>query len=101
LAYDEDAIVMPLSGEAARRRAQILELLNTFPPFTEFDQNSLELEGLGDLAYSRDEYWWKPEIPGVPGARQTGKALTIWRRQADGSWKMFREMWNTDAAAAV
>jgi ketosteroid isomerase-like protein len=29
---------------------------------------------------------------------EAGKYITIYQRQADGSWKMARDIWNSDAA---
>jgi hypothetical protein len=29
----------------------------------------------------------------------TGKFVTVWRKQVDGSWKIAYDIWNTDIAA--
>ena len=99
-AYDRDAIVMPPNGAAVEGYEAILALLRTFPPFTDYDQHSVEMEGLGDLVYSRDVYYWSPEIPGQTPARDEGKAVVIWRKQRDGTWKVFREIWCSDSPPA-
>ena len=40
----------------------------------------------------------QPKQPGAPAmAPEKGKYLAVWKKQADGSWKKLREVWNTDA----
>jgi len=34
---------------------------------------------------------------GGPSMDEAGKYITIYQRQADGSWKMARDIWNSDA----
>ena len=57
------------------------------------------MEGFGDFAFSRDEYSATMAPPGQSASKDKGKVITIWRKQADGSWKMFWEIWNSDLPA--
>jgi len=100
-AYDEDAIVMPPNGPAVHGRAALLAFLEAFPPFSDHRQESLEMDGSGDFAYLRDVYSVALLPPGIPPFQETGKVITIWRRQVDGSWKVYREIWNSDSPAAA
>jgi ketosteroid isomerase-like protein len=35
--------------------------------------------------------------PGAPGpVNDRGKYMVVWKRQADGSWKIHRDMFNTN-----
>jgi ketosteroid isomerase-like protein len=99
LAYDRDAIVMAPNAPAIRGHKAIIAFWEAFPPVSDFNQESLEMEGLGDLALSRDEYWFTMTLPGQSALKDKGKAIMIWRKQADGSWKVFREIWNSDLPA--
>jgi ketosteroid isomerase-like protein len=56
-----------------------------------------ELEGRGDVAYARGSYSMKIAVPGAPApVDEKGKYVEIWRRQADGSWKLARDIFNSD-----
>ena len=99
LAYDRDAIVMAPNAPAVRGHEAITAFLETFPPFSDFKQESLEMEGFGDLAFSRDEYSFTMTLPGKSALKDKGKAIMIWRKQTDGSWKVYREIWNSDLPA--
>ena len=99
LAYDRDAIMMAPNAPAVRGHEAILASLKLFPFFSDFRQESLEMEGFGDLAFSRDEYSFTMTLPGQSALKDKGKVIMIWRKQADGSWKVFREIWNSDLPA--
>ncbi|MCU0789268.1 MAG: DUF4440 domain-containing protein, partial [Verrucomicrobia bacterium] len=98
-AYDEDAILMPPDMPAVRGREAILAFLQAFPVFSGHRQTSLEADGAGDFIFTRDAFSCTLTLPGAPPTFYAGKALTIWRRQADGEWKMFREIWNREPPA--
>jgi len=57
--------------------------------------SSVETVGVGDLAYHAFTYTWRvtPRVGGE-GKVSSGKGLHILRRQADGSWRIAREIWN-------
>jgi len=91
--------MMPPNAPAVRGHEALTAAGDPFPPFSDFRQESLEMEGFGDLAFSRDEYSVTIAPPGKPVFKDKGKVITIWRKQPDGSWKMFREIWNSDLPA--
>jgi ketosteroid isomerase-like protein len=97
--YDEQAMILPPDGPSVQGHEALLALMMAFPPFFDHQQESQELDGAGDLLYSRDTISVTFASPGAPPSKYCGKTLTIWRRQADGSWKMYREMWNSDYPA--
>lgn len=99
--YDEEAILMPPDAAAVWGHVAILAYLEAFPAFSDHKQESLELTGLGDLVCSRDVFSVTLAPAGLAPIRYTGKALTIWRKQAAGSWKMYREIWNSDRPPAA
>ena len=57
---------------------------------------SAEVAASGDLGFSYGT--WSFEGPGADGqtGRATGKYLTVWRRQADGSWKVIADIGSPD-----
>ena len=50
----------------------------------------------GDLAYSTGTYALSYSDPSGRRVTERGKYLEVWRRQADGSWKMVVESFNAD-----
>jgi len=94
--YAEDAIVLPSNQAAVQGRAAIQAALEAFPPISNSQFQVLEIEGLGDLAYSRGTYSMTVTPAGAAPIEDRGKYIEIWRKQADGSWKILRDIWNSD-----
>ncbi len=59
-----------------------------------------DIRGTGSLAVVRGTFreHWTPREGGVTTV-QSGRWLTVWERQAEGRWKITREMWNLEQAA--
>jgi len=57
-----------------------------------------EVEGRGDLAYSRGRYILDlaPKVKGAAPAHDEGKFLEILRRQPDGTWRYAIDMYSSD-----
>lgn len=53
----------------------------------------------GELAYSSGTYQLSYNDPSGKPVTERGKYIEIWRRQADGSWKMVLESFNSDTPA--
>jgi ketosteroid isomerase-like protein len=94
--YAEDAILLPPNQAAVQGKAAIQAWMEAFPPFSNFQEQSLEIEGQGDLAYDRGTYSMTVIPPGAAPIEDHGKYLTIWRKQDDGSWKVQRGTFNSD-----
>jgi len=94
--YTEDAIELPPNQAALQGKAAIQAGDEAFPPFSNFQEQSLEIEGQGDLAYDRGTYSMTVTPPGAAPIEDRGKYLAIWRKQADGSWKTSHLIYNSD-----
>jgi ketosteroid isomerase-like protein len=94
--YTDDAIQLPPNQTAVQGKAAMQAWLEAFPPFSNFKEESLEIQGQGDLAYDRGTYSMTVTPPGLAPIEDHGKYLTIWRKQADGSWKVARAIFNSD-----
>ena len=71
--------------------------VTTLPAVSNAKGAVTDVVGYGDLAYSRGNYSMTLTIPGVPmPIEEQGKFVQIYRKQADGSWKMTREIYNSD-----
>ena len=94
--YEDDAIVLPPNQAAVQGKAAIQAWDEAFPPFSNFQEQSVEIEGRGDLAYDRGTYSMTMTPPGAAPIEDHGKYLTIWHKQAGGLWKVSRVMFNSD-----
>jgi ketosteroid isomerase-like protein len=94
--YTEDAIQLPPNQAAVQGKAAIQAWEEAFPPFSNFQAQSLEIGGQGDVAYDRGTYSMTMTPPGAASIEDHGKYLTILRKQADGSWKISRLIYNSD-----
>ena len=94
--YEDDAIELPPNQAAVQGKAAIQAWDEAFPPFSNFQGQSLEIEGRGDLAYDRGTYSMTITPPGATPIEDHGKYLSIWRKQAGGLWKVSRVMFNSD-----
>jgi uncharacterized protein (TIGR02246 family) len=56
----------------------------------------------GDLAVARGTFVSKatPKTPGGAVMDDQGKFIAVFRREADGTWKCFTDIWNTDRPVA-
>jgi ketosteroid isomerase-like protein len=100
--YTQDAIVLRPHAPAVQGRDAIQQWLATVPSISNAKGQSVEIMGYGDLAYLRGTYSMTFTIPGVPTPiDERGKVLQIYRKQSDGSWKMTREIYNSDLPLPV
>lgn len=93
----DDAVVNPPNEPAVKGRAAIRAWLEKFPPITEFKLNNVKMEGREDLAYVLGTYTMTIAPPGAPGpVKDSGKFVTVLRRQADGQWLVAVDMFSSD-----
>lgn len=98
--YDANVVVMapnaPASTGLAENEKGIRDFLSAFT-VKDFTVTANEVMVAGDMVISRST--WKMTIApkaGGPDMPDNGKSLTVWKQQADGSWKIFRDIWNSD-----
>ena len=96
----EDAVVYPPNEPAVNGRAAIRAWMEKFPPITEFKLVHVKVEGREDLAYVLGTYAMTIAPPGAPGpVKDSGKFVTVVRRQADGRWLAAVDMFSSDLPA--
>lgn len=88
---------MPLAdGKNATRAA--IEQVESLPGIEVGWSPSLaDVSEGGDLGYTIGAYFMNMDGPEGGRIRIDGKYLTVWRRQADGSWKVTADMFNPNA----
>lgn len=102
--YADGAVQLPPNGPIRVGKEAIHSALRM-----DFDQYIHEAADVaedvrvaGDLAFARGIYTTKmtPKVPGAAIVDGKGKWLTAYRRQADGSWKIVVDIWNSDLPVA-
>lgn len=102
--YAAGALVLYPNQPAVVGRAAILAYFKTF--FDQFGQELFELTSeeiqiAGSRAFDRGAVRWRRVLrAGGDPVEEHGKYLVILQRQADGSWKIARDMDNSDRPLA-
>jgi uncharacterized protein (TIGR02246 family) len=98
--YTEDATLLPpgaamVQGLPAVRESWVASFAEG--GFT-LNLSTVSVDGAGEFAYEIGT-WSMPAAEGEGGAVEQGKYLVVWKRGADGSWKLHADIWNTSAPA--
>jgi ketosteroid isomerase-like protein len=97
--YAEDAMVLPPNRPAVQGRGEMQKFFSGVPKLAEFSQSVAEIEGRGDLAYSRGAFETVMVPPGAKTpTKNKGKVMMIWRKRPEGSWLATRLIWSSDLA---
>jgi ketosteroid isomerase-like protein len=94
--YTADALLLPPNEPAAKGRAAIEAALRAWPRMSQITIEGSDLIGSGDMAYTCGAYTATFHPPGAPAAPDKGKFVAIWRKDADGAWRMTRDCFNSD-----
>ncbi len=95
--FAPDGRFLPPNEPSVVGRDAILAWLNRYPPINAFTAVVDEVGGSGDVAYIRGHYAITVTPPGATRAvSDTGKYLTVNRRQPDGSWSIIADIFNSD-----
>jgi len=99
--YSPDAVLGPPNTPAAVGREALLRWARTLPPITSFTLTELDIDGRGDLAFVHGRYHMVVQPAGAPASPDSGKYIEVWRKQANGSWKISRDVFNSDVPLPV
>jgi len=99
--YAPDAQVLMPNMPAFIGEEAIVKAYSTGAPPKNFKVSDLVIEGHGDVALTRGTY--EGDWPAASGAlvHDKGKFLDAAKKQADGSWKLVYDVWNSDAPPAA
>lgn len=59
-----------------------------------WEPDHAEVAASGDLGWTTGTYVARRAEPGAEGTRQTGRYVSIWRKDADGRWKVVMDLGN-------
>ena len=97
--YADDAVVMFPGEPAWRGRGEIgangVKLLRS-AKFSDMKLNTANVDVAGDYAIETGSFEWTVTPNGGKPMHDKGKYLTVWKKQADGSWKVYRDINNSD-----
>src|SRR5881397_2520025 len=98
--YAADAIVMPPNASSATTKEAIRsawkEMLTTPGAAISWKATKVEVAKAGDLAYVSGTYEeTMTDASGKP-VKDRGKYVEVWEKQADGTWKVVADIWNSD-----
>lgn len=91
---DEDAVILPPNVERIETHPKIRAFVEGFPRITVNRIDLIDVDGCGDFAYAQGRY----EVTAA-GFSDRGKVIKLWRKRVDGSWRLFRDIWNSDLPA--
>ena len=94
--YTEDAAIFPEGTPAIVGREPIRRYW-TLPPNRRITRHVLmpdRIDIVGDVAHDYGRFQIAGETDGTPWGPSFGKYLVVWRRGADGRWRMHLDMWN-------
>lgn len=98
--YSDDARLMPAAKPAINGKQGIRtewEAIFKIPDFeNKSERKGLEVAASRDLAYTTGTY--TATLRGEDGAivQEPGKWVSVWKKQADGSWRIIIDIYNTD-----
>jgi uncharacterized protein (TIGR02246 family) len=100
--FADDVVVMMPNEPAKRGRdAARKGFASTFQPgiVKDFSLKTDDVAVGGDLAVETGAYEMTLQPRGAKEIKDNGKYITVWKRQADGSWKIIRDMVSSDLPA--
>jgi ketosteroid isomerase-like protein len=97
--FAEDAVFMPPNDTTLYGKAEVRawhEEYSRYFRVAAFTLPQLDVTISGDWAVETSSYMIAI-IPAPNGSRirDDGRVLAIWKRQADGSWKIWQQLWNS------
>ena len=97
--YDNDAVSMMTGQPAWRGNAEIVKQGSAFLQAVKISDvkfNTTSVDVSGDYAIETGTYEMTATPKGAKPTPDKGKYLTVWKKQADGSWKVYRDISNSD-----
>jgi uncharacterized protein (TIGR02246 family) len=98
--YSEDAALFPPDAERVDGRADIQAFWKKAieDGMSDLTLKAVEVEGSDDVAFEVGEASFSaPNQSGTP-AQATIKYIVVWRKGADDTWRIYRDIWNSNPA---
>jgi len=96
--YADDAVVLPPNAAMVTSKSGIRDLWKGFLDSLQsisWNTTRVETSKSGDMAFTVGTYMWTMK----DGTKDTGKYCEVWKKQADGKWKVQTDMFSSDLPA--
>jgi uncharacterized protein (TIGR02246 family) len=95
--YTSDAIAFPPDSQMIEGNKAIGEFWKTIrnSGVTSATLTTLDVGRDGDIAYEVGKVSLTIQAEGKQPTKAVAKYVVVWKRQADGSWKLHRDIWNS------
>jgi len=98
--YSQDAIVLPANAPAATTKDAIRntwkDLLASPGLAISWKTTKVDVAKSGDIAYTTGTYELTMNDASGKPVPDHGKYVEVWKKQADGKWKVAVDIWNSD-----
>ena len=98
--YDDNAMEMPPNMPAVKGKDAIKafyeQMMKSEMKMTAVDFTTVDLQASGTIAHEIGTYDMSMSAGKMGAMKDKGKYIALWREQADGTWKVTAETWNTD-----
>jgi len=103
--YADDAAVMPpnektMSKTDANLHKDLADMFGLPNMNITWEPTKVIVAKSGDIGYLHGTYHVTFNDPKGKPAREDGKMVEVWKKQADGGWKCAVDMWSPDTAPA-
>ena len=102
---DEKGAVLASNAPIANGREAISKLFAGFFALQDlkisWHPDRVEVAKSGELAYTSGAYQMSFAGPDGKTVPDTGKYVTVWKKQPDGSWKVMLDIFNSDVPAPM
>jgi ketosteroid isomerase-like protein len=98
-AYELNPGMAMIKGKAAILAAQN-GMMKSGMKIMAVSMNQVDLQASGKLATEIGTYEMTIWMPQIASVTDHGKYITLWRQQADGSWKVYADSYNSDTPMA-
>jgi ketosteroid isomerase-like protein len=97
---DEQGAVLAPNAPIAEGRPAIAKSFSGFFALPDlkltWHADKVEVAQSGELGYTSGTYQMTFTAPGGKAVSDKGKYVTVWKKEADGSWKVVLDIFNTD-----
>ncbi len=92
--YTEDAVFVGPGAPAVQGREGLLQMARAMQPLSSVSITALRTEGDGNMAYTYGAATWVNGRPPNAGATTHVRMVIVWRKEADGEWRVTQELLN-------
>jgi uncharacterized protein (TIGR02246 family) len=97
--YTEDAVFAAPGEPSGQGRPALLQMAKAMRPLSSVSIQPLRTEGSAGLAAVYAKASWISGLPPEAGSISKVRGIMVWRKEADGQWRVARELLHADPAA--